>query len=220
MYNYPIAQAAPLINAFLQSLLLLVCPLVISAIVGGTSGMWLFFRRHPLFARRARLRFSAVKPLPYARSMIYLGLMPMLLLLMRNIPGLTGAASVILLLSMGAAVYLAYHVYGGLHTLDASILEMALASGLDRQEMIMRVLLPLGKNSLLHALCETALFLLAMGAVSGCVAGGGLTGLAVQGGLNGTDALTMLLSLLLLAAMFLFLGRLSSRFAGKCGKPS
>jgi ABC-type methionine transport system permease subunit len=215
MYDYPIAQAAPLLNAFLQTLLLFICPLVIAAILGGSLGMWLFFRRHPLFARRARPRLDAARPLPYVRSMVYLGLMPMLLLILGHIPGLPGGTPVVLLLSLGATVYLAYHVYSVLHTLDASILEMALASGLTHQDMILRVMLPLGKNSLIHTLCETALFLLAMGAVAGCVAGGGLTGLALQSGFSGTDRLTWLICLLLLAPLFLLVSWLSSRFAKK-----
>jgi ABC-type methionine transport system permease subunit len=215
MFNYPIAQASPLVNAILQTLLLFICPLVIAAILGGSLGMWLFFYRHPLFARRARPRLAAAKPLPYIRSMVYLGLMPMLLLILGHIPGLTGGTSVVLLLSLGATVHLAYHVYGELHTLDTSILEMALASGLNHQDMILRVLLPLGKNGLIHTLCETALFLLAMGAVAGCVAGGGLTGLALQSGFSETDGLTWLFSLLLMAILFLCVSLLSSRFAKK-----
>ncbi len=218
MYDYPIAQASPLVNAILQTLLLFICPFVVAILLGGSLGMWLFFKRHPLLAGRARPLF-AIGPLPYARTMIYLGLLPMLLLLVLCIPGMAASTVVLVLLSLGAAVHLAFHMYGELYTLDESILEMALASGLDYPAMIRRVLLPLGKNRIFHAVCETALFLLAMETVAGCVADVGLAGLAISSGSAG-NVLILLLGLLLLAPLFLLIGWLSSHFAKKCGKPS
>lgn len=218
MYSYPFPQAAPLVNALLQTLLLLACPLAVASVLGGFMGMWMFFHRHPLLSRSAKLLPAGVKPLPCLRSLSYLGLLPMLLLLTRRIPGMADGTMVLLLLSLGATVFLAFHAYSGLSALNASILEMALASGLTGWALILRVLLPLGKSRLLHALCETALFLLAMGAVAGCTVGGGLTGLAVSGGSPGPEGFTLLLSLLLLASLFLLIGWLSSHFAKNKGK--
>jgi len=214
MYNYPIAQASPLMNAILQTLLFFVCPFVIAILLGGTLGMWLFFKRHPLLAAHPRSRLT-VRPLPYARAMIYLGLLPMLLLLVRRILGMEAGTAVFMLLSLGATSHLAFHMYSELHLLDTSILEMALASGLDNQAMIRRVLLPLGKNRIIHAICETALFLLAMETIAGCLADIGLAGLAIMSGFVDADVLILLLGLLLLVPLFLFVSMLSAHFAKK-----
>ncbi len=219
MYDYPISQASPLVNAILQTLLLFVCPFVIAILLGGSLGMWLFFKRHPLFTGRAR-PLSAIRPLPYARAMIYLGLLPILLLLLLRIPGMAAGTAALVLLSLGATVHLAFHIYSELFTLDESILEMALASGLDHQAMIRRVLNPLGKNRIIHAICETALFLLSMETIAGYMVNLGLAGLMIWSGFIGTDILLLLLSILLLAPLFLLVGWLSSHFAIKCSKQS
>lgn len=217
MYSFPIVPDFPLLNAILQTLLFFVCPFVIAILLGGFLGIWLFFKRHPLLARRARPHF-AVKPLPYARAMMYLGLFPVMLVLLLSIPGMGAGTAVLVLMSLGAIFHLAFHLYSGLYTLDTSILEMALASGLDQKAMIRRVLIPMGKNRIIHALCETALFLLAMESVAGFVADIGLAGLAIWSGVAGANWLLLLISLLLLAPLFLLAGCLSSHFARKSGK--
>jgi ABC-type methionine transport system permease subunit len=214
MYSFSIVPDFPLLNAVLQTLLLFVCPFVIAILLGGSLGMWLFFNRHPLFTVRARHHFS-VTPFPYARAMIYLGVFPILLALLLNILHLEAGTAVLLLLSLGAIFYLAFHLYRELYTLDASILEMALASGLDHQAMIRRVLIPMGKFRIAHALCETALFLLALESAAGFFTGLGLTGFAILSGFTGTDWLQLLLCLLLLVPLFLLVGYLSSRYAKK-----
>ncbi len=218
MYDYPFPQAAPLVNAFLQTLFLLLFPLVIASIAGGSLGLWLFFRRHPLLSRSAKPRPAGTKALPCLRSLWYLGLMPMLLLWMQRTSGMAYGTAAALLLSLGATAHLTFHVYGAFYAIDESTLEMALASGLSGWGLIRRVLIPLGKNRLLHTLCETALFLLAMGSVAGCAVGGGLTGLALRDGLLQTDGLTWFLCLLLLAFLFFLVSRLSFRFAQNAEK--
>ncbi len=215
MYNFPIAQAAPLVNALLQTLLLLFCPLVIAVLLGGALGVLLFFRRHPLFAKNPKHAFASVKLAPYLRSTAYLGLLPLLFLLLRQIPGIAESTAVILLLSLGAAVYMTVHVFGSFHALDASTLEMALSSGLLNLSILRRVLFPLARNRLLRTLCDTTLFLLAMGTVSGCVSGIGLAGLAIRSGLPDLGSLTWIWCLLLLLPLFLLAGGLSARFAKK-----
>ncbi len=214
MYSYPIEQASHLMNAILQTLLLFVCPFVIAILLGGSLGMWLFLKRHPMLAMHERQRFAA-RPLPYTRAMIYLGLLPLLLLLVQRIPGMGAGTAALVLLSLTATDHLAFHVYNELCMLDASILEMSLASGLDHQAMICRVLLPLGKNRIIHAICETSLFLLAMETIAGCVTDVGLAGLAIWIGFTGADVLILLLSLILLAFLFILAGCLSRSYAKK-----
>jgi ABC-type methionine transport system permease subunit len=214
VYSFPIVPDFPLLNAILQTLLFFVCPFVIAILLGAPFGMWLFFKRHPLFAGRAGHLF-AVTPFPYARAMIYLGLFPILLVLLLSIPGMGADAAVLVLLSLGAIFHLASHLYSGLYLLDTSILEMALASGLDHQAMIRRVLIPMGKNRIIHSLCETALFLLAMQSIAGFVSGIGLAGLAIWSGVAGADWLLLLLCLLLLIPLFLLVGCMSSHYAKK-----
>lgn len=214
MFNLPIIPDFPLLNAILQTLLLFVCPFVTAILLGGSLGMWLYLKRHPLLSVRARPHSDA-KPLPYARAMMYLGLFPILLVLVMNIPGIGAGTAVFILLSLGAIFHLAYHIYSGLYTMDTSILEMALASGLYQKAMILRVLVPMGKYRIIHALCETALFLLAMESIAGFVADIGLAGLAIWSGIAGANGLQLLLSLLLLIPLFLLTGCLSSHFAKK-----
>ncbi len=214
MYSYIIVQDSPLVNALLQTLLFFACPFVIAILLGGPFSMWLFFKRHPLFARHARPRLTA-RPLPYARGITYLGLLPVLLLSVLFIPGMEAGTAVLLLLSLGATIHLAFHMYSELYAMDVSILEMALASGLDHRAIIRRVLFPLGKNRIIHAICETALFLLAMETVAGFMVDIGLASLALWSGFTESPALILLFGLLLLAPLFLFASLLSAHFAKK-----
>ncbi len=215
MFDYPIAQASPLVNAFAQTLLLLIFPLTIASVLGGSLGLWLFFKRHPLLMGSTKCRTYAARPAPCIRSLGYIGLLPLILVLLRRLPGLTDSTAVTLLLSIGATVHFAFHVYSELYALDVSLLEMALSSGLSHRAIIRRVLLPAGRRRLVHALLETALFLLALGAVAGCVTNTGLAGLAVYASSIESDGLQWLGCLLLFSPLFLLAAWLSSRYAAK-----
>ena len=218
MYSFSIVPDLPLLNAVLQTLFFFACPFVIAILLGGSLGIWLFLKRHLLLFVRTSSRF-AIKPLPYIRATMYLGLFPLLLMLLLSIPGMAAGTAVLVLLSLGAVFHLAYQLYSGLQTLDASILETAMASGLEQMAMIRRVLIPMGKDRIIHALCENALFLLAMDSIAGIVENIGLAGLAAWSVITGANGLLLLSSLLLLVPLFLLAGYLSSHFARKSGKP-
>ncbi len=215
MFDTPYFADIPLLNAFLQTLLLLVLPLAITLLLGSAAGIWVFFWRNPLFSRSVKPHPFASRPLRYFRSYGYLAFLPLLLLLAQRILGLEQGAASVFVISLGALPYYIFHIHRGLSRLDVSILESALSSGLNKWWIILRVLLPLGKFRLIHAFFETSLFVLSMGAVSGLLTGYGLSGAALTFIDYNRGTLDYLWAYLLLALLFVLAADLSSRFAKK-----
>ncbi len=210
LYVYPFPQFSPLANAFLQTLLLLLCPLSISLLLGGFAGLFAFVKCHPLFAR-ARHPFPPAHPRPgFFRAYAFLTLIPLFYPLTSKVLGLADGLSVLMILSLGGTGHFAWHLWKALNGMDLSLPEAALAAGLGTRQIILRVILPESRARVCHALAETSLFLLASGAVAGFLAGGGLAGLAAA---SAQDSPVWLGSFALQAGLFLLLGTISARCA-------
>ena len=215
MFNTPYFVDAPLLNAFVQTILLLAIPLAISFLFGSIAGICAFLWRNPLFSRSTKPHFFDLRPLRYLRSYGYLAFIPLLVILAHDVLGMDAGLASMLVITLGAMCHYVFHVYHGLSALDTSILEGALSTGLNRKWIIQRVLLPLGKFRLMHAFFETVLFILSMGAISGLLTGYGLSGAALLFTAGNAATADCLLSYLLLALLFILAADLSSRFAKK-----
>ncbi len=209
MYNSSFTNASPLVNALAQTALLLLIPLVISIVLGGIAGMQLYFNRHPLLSR-------GTKQLPFAKmphcnlySYVYIGFLPLLLLVLNQLLRFNMFSMSIIFITVGSCLHLIYRVVYDLNQLDASVLETALSCGLSTKDIIFRVLLPQGKQRLLYAITETALFTLVLVSVTGSVCGFGLSSLVI-GGIDSKDSVW---SLMILAVLFIGFLALTSRFA-------
>ena len=206
---------APILNALIQTLLLLMIPLAISASFGSIAGIGVFFWRNPLFSRKTKPALFSYRVIRYFRSYGYLAFVPLFIILANDWIGITPGLSSILFITLGGIFFFLFHLHNGLNQLDASVLEGTLSTGLSKRWFILRVLLPLGKCKIAHALFDTALFILSMGSVSGILTGYGLSGTGRPLS-SGSDKLgIILISYLLLALMFILIAGLSSRFDRK-----
>ena len=212
MFDFPFFVDSPVLNAFVQTILLLLIPLGIAFVLGGILGVCAFFCRHPLFSRSTKPHIFSLKPISYFRSYGYLAFIPLLIMQANSVLGIDAGTASILVISLGAICFHIFHIYHGLNQLDSSVLEGTLSTGLSRRWIICRVLLPLGKYRLLHAIFVTTLFALAMGALSGLVTGYGLSGTVLSTLPSNANLEVYLISYLILALLFLLIVNLSSRY--------
>lgn len=190
-----ITQADSLGNAFLQTLLLFLCPLLLSLLIGGLTGLGLYIRTLP--GRGDSMRSGAKAAFV---SYAFLGLLPVILLLVQAVAPRAAVAALYLLLVVAGTAHAALGVEKALGQVDRHVLEAAVASGLTNRQVILRVLLPQGKLPLAAAFLSLSLFVLAAGAIGGAVAAGGLMGLAKTASLAPCLMLETLLYVLLLTA--------------------
>jgi len=215
MFDTPFFVDSPILGAFVQTILLLLIPLAVASMLGGILGICVFFWRHPLFSHSANPHIFALRPLRYFRSFGYLAFLPLLIIQAHNVLGIDPGMASMIAITLGAVCFFVFHIYIGLNQLDSSVLEGALSTGLNRRWMIRRVLLPLAKYRLLHALLETTLFALAMGAVSGILTGYGLSGVVRMISSSSANLEICIVSYLILALLFILSADLSSRYATK-----
>ncbi len=215
MYSYPFGQAAPLANAFVQTLLLLFCPLFIALVFGGFLGFGLYFANHPLFAKRRGLHPFILSVLGLFKSYPFIGLLPLIYLLVQRLTGLSENVTALLLLTLGGIVHVAWRFQKALSKVDPHLMEAAAASGLNRRQITLLILFPEANTYLMHATIQSCLFLTSAGAVLGTVAGGGLAGLALRAAFFSPDTPTLATCLASLAVLFLLLGWLCAHLAGK-----
>lgn len=215
MYNYPFGQGAPLANAFVQTLLLLLCPLFIALVFGGFLGFGLYFANLPLYARRKGASPLALALPGLFKSYPFIGLLPLIYLLVQRLTGLSENVAALLLLTLGGIAHVAWRFQKALGKVDPHLIEASAAAGLNRSQITLLVLFPEASAYLMHASIQSALFLVSAGAVLGTVAGGGLAGLASRATFLSPDTPTLVSCLLLLALLFLLLGWLCAHLAGK-----
>ncbi len=215
MFDTPFFSDSLILNGLVQTMILLLIPLLIAILLGSIIGICVFFWRNPLFSRSTKPHIFALRFIRYFRSYGYLAFMPLLIILANGVLGIDSGIASILAITLGAVMFHVFHIYKGLSHLNTSVLEGTLSTGLNRIWIILRVLLPLGKYRLLHALFETTLFTLAMGALSGIVTGYGLSGTVLSTLPSNANLEICLISYLILALLFLLIVNLSSRYANK-----
>jgi ABC-type methionine transport system permease subunit len=213
MYNYPFGQGAPLANAFVQTLLLLFCPLFIALVFGGLLGFGLYFANHPLFARRKGVHPFFLSVLGLFKSYPFIGLLPLGYLLTQRLTGLSENVTALLLLTVGGIIHVAWRFQKALGKVDPHLMEAAAASGLNRRQITLLILFPEANTYLMHASIQSALFLASSGAVLGTVASSGLAGLALRAAFLSPDTPTLVTCLASLAVLFLLLGWLCAHLA-------
>ena len=215
MYSYPFSEAAPLWNALFQTLLLLFCPLVLSLIGGFFLGPILYFSDNPLSSRHhASAGWLRILLFPF-HGFPFIGLLSLLILLIKQLTGMMDGALLFILLTLGGIVHFSMMLKNAMEDVNPQVVDAAKAAGLSQRQIAYRILLPESERRLLHGACETAVFLLAAGAVSGSIIGGGLTGLAFQTSAITPDADIVWFCSLLRAILFVLFKAWASQLAKK-----
>ncbi|WP_371808840.1 methionine ABC transporter permease [Adlercreutzia sp. ZJ473] len=133
------------------------------------------------------------------RSIPFLILLVMILPFTRLVVGTTiGSTATIVPLVVAAAPYVARMVESSLKEVDAGVLEAARAMGSSVLQMIVRVVLPEARPSLLLGAAISLATILGYSAMAGFVGGGGLGAIAVNYGYYRYQLDVMLITVVLL----------------------
>ncbi|MEG0107734.1 MAG: ABC transporter permease subunit, partial [Lachnospiraceae bacterium] len=129
-----------------------------------------------------------------------------------------GATAVIVPLVIAAAPYVARVVESSITEVDAGVIEAAKSMGASTWQIIMKVLIPEAKPSLLvgAALCVTTI--LSYSAMSGFVGGGGLGDIAIRYGYYRYQVGIMIVTVVILVAIVQVIQEAGLKFSKKTDK--
>jgi D-methionine transport system permease protein len=153
------------------------------------------------------------------RSVPFLILMVLVMPLSRMVLGTAiGTAATIVPLTVAAFPYIARLVEGSLREMDRGILEAAQSMGCSTLQIVMKVMLPECKPSLIGGAANACITILGYGAMAGSIGGGGLGAIALQRGYARNQLIVMYVAVILLVLLVQVLQTIGTRLAIRSDK--
>lgn len=153
------------------------------------------------------------------RSVPFLILLIALIPVTRAIVGkMVGSTATIVPLTVSAAPFIARLVESSLKEVDAGVIEAARSMGSSPMQIIMKVLLPEARPSLLLGAAIAITTILGYSAMAGIVGGGGLGDIAIRYGYHRYQRDTMLITVALLVVVVQVFQEVGTRIAKKIDK--
>ena len=161
------------------------------------------------------------------RSVPFLILMVMVIPLSRLVLGTSiGTAATIIPLFVASFPFVARLVEGSIREVDKGVIEAAQAMGCSPLQIIVKVMLPESRPSLITGLTTGFITILSYGAMSGAIGGGGLGSMALNRGFTRHQNIVLwgaVILLVILVQIFQTVGtrlavRLDRRISGKGGR--
>lgn len=150
------------------------------------------------------------------RSVPFLILLVAVLPFTRLVAGTTlGAKAVVVPLVIAAAPYIARMVESSLKEVDAGVIEAAKSMGANTMQIILKVLLPESKPSLLIGAAISITTILGYSAMAGFVGGGGLGTIAINYGYYRYETGMMLVTVAILVIIVQIIQEIGMRLAKK-----
>ncbi|EOS63578.1 methionine ABC transporter permease [Oscillibacter sp. 1-3] len=157
---------------------------------------------------------GGVRPMPKAlmsvlntvvnllRSVPFLILMVMVVPLSRLILGTSvGTAATVVPLTVAAAPYVARLVEISLREMDRGVIEAAQAMGCSPWQIVVKVMLPECRPSLINGATNAAITILGYGAMAGAIGGGGLGAVALMRGHGRNQVIVMYVAVIILVIL-------------------
>ncbi|MFN7097086.1 MAG: methionine ABC transporter permease [Gammaproteobacteria bacterium] len=136
------------------------------------------------------------------RSIPFIILLILLVPLTRLLIGTSiGTAAAIVPLAIGAAPFIARIIDNALQEVPYGLIEAGIAMGMNRLQIVTRVLLPEALPAIINGVTLTVVALVGYSAMAGAVGGGGLGDLAIQYGYNMFNTTLMLITVVVLILM-------------------
>lgn len=167
----------------------------------------------PLFNRILGIAVNLLRSVPFIILLVWV--MP----ITRAVMGTTiGSKATLVPLVIAAAPFIARMVESSVREVDQGVVEAAQSMGASPLQIVVRVLLPEAKPSLLTGAAIAMTTILGYSAMSGIVGGGGLGAIAINYGYYRSDSDIMLLMVALLVLIVQIFQEIGSRLALKTDK--
>ena len=150
------------------------------------------------------------------RSIPFLILMIMIMPLTKLIIGRSyGSTAMLVPLTLSAAPYIARMVESSLKEVDKGVIEAAQSMGAGTMAIVMKVLIPEARTSLLVGVTIVTATVIGYSAMSGTIGGGGLGKIAIQDGYYRYDTRSLLISVVILVVIVQALQKLGMMISRK-----
>ncbi len=198
-----ILEVKPMFIKSLQETLFMVSiSLVISILLGLVLGLFLYLTTEPLFFKKQPVYQILSTVTNIVSSIPFLILMIFLLPLSAIIVGTKiGSSAVIVPLSVAAIAFFGRLAEASFSDVDRGVLEAVISSGAKKSHVILKVLLPEARISLVKNITVTAITVLGFSAMAGLVGGGGIGDLAYRYGYQRYQQEIMVVCILLLIVL-------------------
>ncbi len=191
-----------ILQAIVETLLMLGVSVLISSIIGLILGLVLFLTdqgqilEHKILNNILSFIVNILRSIPFIILLIVM--MPITTLLVGTSLGVKG---VIPPLIVGAFPFFTRLVQNSLLELDSGIIDMAKSCGATSWQIIWVILLPEVWPSIIGSITVTAIALVSYTAMAGTVGGGGLGDLAIRYGYQRFDTTIMFITVILLVVL-------------------
>ena len=185
-----------------ETLYMVLVSSLFSYVIGIPLGVLVFVTDKNGICRNRVLNLLIGGVINFIRSIPFLILLVLILPFTRLIVGTTiGSTATIVPLVVAAAPYVARMVESSLKEVDSGVVEAAQAMGASRMQIILNVMLPEAKPSLLVGATVSLATILGYSAMAGFVGGGGLGAIATNYGYYRYNTEVMLITVLLLVVI-------------------
>lgn len=185
-----------------ETLYMVLVSSLFSYVIGIPLGVLVFVTDKNGICRNRVLNLLIGGVINFIRSIPFLILLVLILPFTRLIVGTTiGSTATIVPLVVAAAPYVARMVESSLKEVDSGVVEAAQAMGASRMQIILNVMLPEAKPSLLVGATISIATILGYSAMAGFVGGGGLGAIATNYGYYRYNTEVMLITVLLLVVI-------------------
>lgn len=179
--NFNLQEA--LKTSLLETLYMVGLSLVISVLIGGILGLFLYLTTSKLFFKNVIVNQIFGVVVNILRSIPFIILLVLLLPLTKAIVGTTiGARSVVVPLTVTAIAFYARLAQAAFSEVDKGVLEAAHACGAHPIKIIFGILIPEALVGLVNGITVTTISLIGYSAMAGTVGGGGIGDLAIRYG--------------------------------------
>ncbi len=179
--NFNLQEA--LKTSLLETLYMVGFSLIISVVVGGILGLFLYLTTSKLFFKNVIVNQVFGVVVNILRSIPFIILLVLLLPLTKAIVGTTiGAKSVVVPLTVTAIAFYARLAQAAFSEVDKGVLEAAHACGAHPVKIIFGILIPEALVGLVNGITVTTISLIGYSAMAGTVGGGGIGDLAIRYG--------------------------------------
>jgi D-methionine transport system permease protein len=208
--NFNLQKA--LLTSLQETLYMVSYSLVLSILVGGLIGLFLYITASKLFFKNVLVNQIVGVVVNILRSIPFIILLVLLLPITKVIVGTTiGPQSVVVPLTVTAIAFYARLAQAAFAEVDNGVLEAASSCGAHPLKIIFAILLPEARVGLINGITVTTISLIGYSAISGTVGGGGIGDLAIRYGYQQYETDIMLVCVVILVVIVQFV-----QLAGDC----
>lgn len=213
------AMISELLHGIWETLYMTLTSTVMAYVLGIPVGIVLYITDKNGICKNRPVNFILGVIVNVLRSVPFLILLVAILPFTRLVVGTTlGSTAAIVPLVVAAAPFVARMVESSLKEVDGGLIEAAQSMGASPVQIILKVLIPEAKPSLLVGSAIAVTTILGYSAMAGFVGGGGLGAIAINYGYYRYNNKVMLITVLLLVVIVQILQELGMRFATRTDK--